>query len=200
MEHGSPQPDDNTIYSAGNQLTLSGTTFNVTEGAGSGLDADLLDGQTGIYYLDNTDAQDLTLSGNTLALTGDASSVDLSGYLDNTDSQDLTLTGNTLALTGDGTTVDLSAYLDNTDAQNLSYTTATGAVDISGGTGIVVPLATATSRGLVNPPNNTTTYLRGDGTWVTPTDDNTIYSAGKSTYAFWHNIQRYRRCWVRTGC
>lgn len=37
-------PDNNTTYSAGNQLSLSGTTFNVTEGAGSGLDADLLDG------------------------------------------------------------------------------------------------------------------------------------------------------------
>ncbi len=37
-------PDANTTYSAGNQLSLSGTTFNVTEGSGSGLDADLLDG------------------------------------------------------------------------------------------------------------------------------------------------------------
>ncbi len=37
-------PDNNTTYSAGNQLTLSGTTFNVSEGSGSGLDADLLDG------------------------------------------------------------------------------------------------------------------------------------------------------------
>ncbi len=37
--------DDNTTYSAGNQLSLSGTTFNVSEGSGSGLDADLLDGQ-----------------------------------------------------------------------------------------------------------------------------------------------------------
>jgi hypothetical protein len=36
--------DDNTTYSAGNQLSLSGTTFNVSEGSGSGLDADLLDG------------------------------------------------------------------------------------------------------------------------------------------------------------
>lgn len=37
-------PDNNTTYTGGNQLTLSGTTFNVTEGSGSGLDADLLDG------------------------------------------------------------------------------------------------------------------------------------------------------------
>ncbi len=44
------EPDDNTAYAAGNQLSLAGTTFNVIEGAGSGLDADLLDGQHGDYY------------------------------------------------------------------------------------------------------------------------------------------------------
>ena len=44
--------DNNTTYTAGNQLTLTGTTFNVQEGSGSGLDADLLDGQDGSYYLD----------------------------------------------------------------------------------------------------------------------------------------------------
>jgi len=71
-------------------------------------------------YLDNTDSQDLSLSENTLSLTGDDTSVDLSVYLDNTDNQDLSLSENTLSLTGDGTSVDLSAYLDNTDNQNLS--------------------------------------------------------------------------------
>lgn len=73
-------------------------------------------------YLDNTDAQDLSLTVNTLSLTGDATSVDLSGYLDNTDAQDLSLSVNTLSLTGDATSVDLSGYLDNTDAQDLSLT------------------------------------------------------------------------------
>ena len=42
--------DDNETYSAGNQLSLAGTTFNVSEGSSSGLDADLLDGQHGSYY------------------------------------------------------------------------------------------------------------------------------------------------------
>jgi hypothetical protein len=37
----------------------------------------------------SNEIQDLSLAGNTLSLTGDASNVDLSGYLDNTDSQDL---------------------------------------------------------------------------------------------------------------
>lgn len=38
------EADDNTTYSAGNQLSLVGTTFHVLEGTGSGLDADTLDG------------------------------------------------------------------------------------------------------------------------------------------------------------
>jgi hypothetical protein len=79
----------------------------------------------------NTDAQNLTLSTNTLSLTNDGTAVDLSGYLDNTDAQDLTLTTNTLSLTNDGTTVDLSAYLDNTDAQTVSLTGTT--LEISNG-------------------------------------------------------------------
>ena len=55
-----------------------------------------------------------------LSLSGDATNVDLSGYLDNTDAQDISLAGNTLSLTGDATPVDLSSYLDNTDSQDLS--------------------------------------------------------------------------------
>ena len=44
--------DTDTTYSAGNQLQLNNHTFDVVEGAGSNLDADLLDGQEGTYYLD----------------------------------------------------------------------------------------------------------------------------------------------------
>ncbi|WP_109435854.1 T9SS type A sorting domain-containing protein [Aquimarina sp. AU119] len=82
-------------------------------------------------YLDNTDNQDLSLSSNTLSLTNDASSVDLSRYLDNTDAQDLDLSGNTLSLTNDNTAVDLSSYLDNTDSQTLTLTNNN--LSISGG-------------------------------------------------------------------
>jgi len=64
--------------------------------------------------------QDLSLTGNSLSLTDDATPVDLSGYLDNTDNQDLALAGNTLSLTNDASTVDLSGYLDNTDSQDLA--------------------------------------------------------------------------------
>jgi hypothetical protein len=62
----------------------------------------------------NTDAQDLSLSGNTLSLTNDASTVDLSGYLDNTDAQTVSLAGTTLSISN-GNSVDLSAI--DTDTQ-----------------------------------------------------------------------------------
>jgi hypothetical protein len=64
--------DDDTTYTAGNQLALVGTRFDVQEGSGSGLDADLLDGQDGSYYrawgnltgvpVDIADGDDDTLS------------------------------------------------------------------------------------------------------------------------------------------
>lgn len=95
----------------------------------------------------NTDNQDLSLSGNTLSLTNDGTTVDLSAYLDNTDTQlteaevdayvanngylttftevdgDITNEIQDISLVGNnlaitsGSTVDLSGYLDNTDTQ-----------------------------------------------------------------------------------
>jgi len=117
------------------------------DGSGSNLDADLLDGQDGVYYLDNTDDQALTLeAGNTLTLE-------------------------------DGGTVDLTPYLDNTDDQDLSYTAATRSLDISGGIGTFLPLFTATDAGLAPlSGGGTSNFLRADGSWVTPssgTDDQT---------------------------
>jgi hypothetical protein len=44
--------DDGAGYGAGNQLELVSDNLNVVEGAGSDLDADLLDGQEGEYYVD----------------------------------------------------------------------------------------------------------------------------------------------------
>jgi uncharacterized protein (TIGR02145 family) len=83
---------------------------------------------------DTNELQDLSLSGNTLSLSDDASTVDLSGYMDNTDAQDLSLTTNTLSLTNDATSVDLSGYLDNTDAQTLDLSGTT--LSISNGNNV----------------------------------------------------------------
>lgn len=105
--------DDQTLSLSGNDLSIeSGNTVDLSSV--------------------NTDAQDLSLSGNTLSLTGDGTSVDLSGYLDNTDAQDLSLSGNTLSLTGDGTTVNLAPYLDNTDDQTIDvFTLSSNTLSIS---------------------------------------------------------------------
>lgn len=72
-------------------------------------------------------------------------------------------TAGALSIAISGTDYDGSV---SNEIQNLSYTSATGDLGISSGTGITLPVATATVRGLVNPPNNTTTFLRGDATWA----------------------------------
>jgi hypothetical protein len=74
-----------------------------------------------------------------LSLSGDNTTVNLSGYLDNTDNQDLSLSGNTLSLSGDATSVNLAPYM-----QGLSLGTRTGTtqpVNISGGTGVSIDVA-----------------------------------------------------------
>ncbi len=122
--------------------TLVGTSLEIKD-AGGTQTVDLATLQDGT----GTDAQELTLTGNTLSLTN-STPVDLSGYLDDTDTQlteaevdvfvgnngyltsevdgsltneiqDLQLVGNELTITRNGTatTIDLSPYLDNTDTQ-----------------------------------------------------------------------------------
>ena len=92
----------------------------------------------------NTDNQDLSLSGNTLSLTNDNSSVDLSGFKDNTDNQDLSLSGNTLSLTNDNSSVDLTAFKDNTDNQDLSLSGNTLSLT-NDVTAVTLPWSTSTN-------------------------------------------------------
>lgn len=72
--------DNNTTYAAGNQLSLAGTTFNVSEGAGSGLDADLLDGQHGTFYRNASNLNAGTLNTARFSAYADLSA---EGYLGN---------------------------------------------------------------------------------------------------------------------
>jgi hypothetical protein len=93
----------------------------------------------------NTDAQDLTLSTNTLSLTNDGTAVDLSGYLDNTDAQTVSLTGTTLEISN-GNTADLSSLQDGTgtDAQDLTSAVLSGNVleiEIENGNSVSVDLS-----------------------------------------------------------
>ncbi len=98
----------------------------------SGTDLSISGGNTVdlVSFMDNTDAQTLTLSSDSLIISG-GNHVDLSAYMDNTDAQDLSLSGNKMSLTGDATTVDLTSFLDNTDAQTL--TLSNDSLIISGG-------------------------------------------------------------------
>jgi len=66
-------------------------------------------------YMDNTDAQAISRIGNTIVITGNASTVDLTPYI-NTDSQTLALNTNNLSISN-GNQISLLAYLDNTDNQ-----------------------------------------------------------------------------------
>ena len=61
----------------------------------------------------DTDAQDLTIAGNVISLSGQSGNVDLTSLLGGggSDSQDLTLAGNTISLTGQSGNVDLTSLL-----------------------------------------------------------------------------------------
>ena len=94
-------------------LNLNGNTLKVTGKA----DATLVDLSK---YLDNLDEQTLSLTGDSLAISGgNKVKVDLS---DTNEIQDLQLTDNILKITGNPSahSVDLSGYMDNTDKQQLA--------------------------------------------------------------------------------
>ncbi|WP_421876185.1 beta strand repeat-containing protein [Marinoscillum sp.] len=85
-------------------------------------------------YLDNTDAQELSLSGSELSISG-GNSVDLGPLGANTDEQTLAVSGTELSISN-GNTVDLSALQDGTgtDAQELTLTGSD--LSISGGNSV----------------------------------------------------------------
>ena len=83
----------------------------------------------------NTDEQAISLVTNTLSITGNTDTVDLSGYLDITDAQGISLATNILSITANAGTVDLAGYLDNTDAQSLTLN-ASNNLSISGGNSV----------------------------------------------------------------
>jgi len=129
-----------------NTMTIGAYTLPNTDGT----TAQVLstDGSGAVTWADatvNTDAQDLSLSGTTLSLTNDGTTVDLSALQDGTgtDSQEISLATNTLSISGGTNTVDLSAYV-NTDTQNLTAATLTGSViqiDIQNGASVSVDIS-----------------------------------------------------------
>ncbi|WP_430930938.1 hypothetical protein [Robiginitalea biformata] len=171
----------------GNSVDLSGYLDNTDDqnltGAsltGNTLQIDIEDGSSASVDLSalvddadadpNNEIQDMSLAGNTLSLTGDATTVDLSGYLDNTDDQNLTLAGNTLSIE-DGNSVDLSGFV-STDDQNLTGASLTGntlQIDIEDGSSASVDLSSLVDDADADPTNELQTISR-TGTDVTLSD------------------------------
>ncbi len=63
--------------------------------------------------------QDLSLTGNTLSLSNDATTVDLSAYIDNTDEQNLSISGHDLTI-DNGNTITLPDNVDDADADTTN--------------------------------------------------------------------------------
>lgn len=144
-------------------------------------------GNTRIWGYDHTDGtMGIITIGTGLSLSGDALSATGGTYaywrLSANGGTAFAVTDNTLVdfnnstgitWTRDSGTGEMTATLADNSAtneiQNLSYTNATRALGISSGTGVTLPLVSSTIAGLVSAyPNNTTSFLRGDGTWATP--------------------------------
>jgi hypothetical protein len=118
-------------------VSLTGTTLAISNGNTLNLSS-LQDGI-------GTDAQDLSLSTNTLSLTNDGTPVDLSGYLDNTDAQTVSLTGTTLAISnGNNVDLSSLQDGIGTDAQDLTSAVLSGNVleiEIENGNSVSVDLS-----------------------------------------------------------
>lgn len=84
--------------------------------------------------------QDLSLSGNTLSLSSDATTVSLAGYLDNTDAQALSIVGSTISLTNGGS-VTLPSEVDasvTNEIQTLSLSGSTLSISGTGGNSVTL--------------------------------------------------------------
>lgn len=141
------------------------STLLTVDGSGSGLDADLLDGQSGSYYQDASN-----LSAGTLALArlpfGTANQL-LRTNAGGTAAE--WFTPSYLTSEVDGNTTN--------ELQNLSYTSSTRAVAISNGSGFTFPIMTSTEAGLAPlSGGGTANFLRADGSWAAPPGGTTINS------------------------
>ncbi len=143
-------------------------------------------GNTRIWGYDHTDGtMGIITIGSGLSLSGDALSATAAyAYwrLSANSGTAFAVTDNTLVNFNNSTgiswtraasTGEMTATLADNSAtneiQSLSYNTGTRALGISSGSGVTLPLVTSSIAGLVSAyPNNTTSFLRGDGTWATP--------------------------------
>jgi len=191
---GGPNPGDTLVWD-GTRFVTGATGASLTasqllsllltvDGSGSGLDADLLDGQSSAYYRNvanltgvlSTPQGGTGLSGYTLGNILYASATDtLSALPGNT-----TTSRRWLRQTGTGTVSAAPAWDDigYTDVGSVPtsriagrITAGTGALEALTGTQATTLLDTFTSglKGLApSSGGGTTNYLRADGTWASP--------------------------------
>jgi hypothetical protein len=152
--------DENTTYSAGNQLSMVDTTLHVEEGAGSDLDADLLDGHDGAYYL-----QWNTLTGVPAGLSdGDDDTTYAAG-------NQLSMVDTTLHVEeGAGSDLDADLLDGHDGAYYLQWDTLTG---------VPAGLSDGDDDTLANLSCGSGEIAQWNGTaWVCDPDDDTTYGAG----------------------
>ncbi len=153
-------------------LTLTGNTLSLS-GDATAVDLapflDNTDAQT--LSTQSVDANTRSLSitgGNTLNV--DVRDADASAT---NEIQDLTLTGNTLWLSGDATTVSLAPFLDNTDAQTLAYNGTTKVLSIAGGNTVTLTETQTLAQVLANGASAGSTRIQNVGTPTAATDATT---------------------------
>ncbi|HPS61992.1 MAG TPA: hypothetical protein PLK82_02965 [Bacteroidales bacterium] len=149
----------NTAYGWGDHTVSnvgSGTGQVYRDKTGSNINLRTLLAGTGIYIANN--ANDITITNTspdqTVTLSG-GGIVTIGGFYPN-----YTITATEV----DGST--------SNELQDLSYTASTGAIGITSGSGITLPLfsTSSTSRGLVTGSNSlgSTYFLNGSGSWSVP--------------------------------
>ncbi|PKP20608.1 MAG: hypothetical protein CVU05_08670 [Bacteroidetes bacterium HGW-Bacteroidetes-21] len=133
-------------------MSLTGTTLNISGGNSvnlSSINTNLTEAQVDTYVSNNgyltsftevdgsitNEIQDLSLSGNTLSLSGDATTVNLAPYMDNTDAQNLSLSGTTLSISG-GNSVNLSSIAGGTDTDDQTLSLSGTILTIADGNSV----------------------------------------------------------------
>jgi hypothetical protein len=141
-------------------LTLTSNTLSLTnDGTSVNLAAylDNTDSQTLATQSVDANTRSVSISGGNV-VNVDVRDADASVT---NEIQDLSISGNTLSLSGDATSVNLAGYLDNTDAQTLSYNGTTKALSVSGGNSVTITETQTLSQVLTQGADASNTRITG---------------------------------------